>query len=200
MVISILDTDSTITAHLMRQPPSLFGRTVRTEKYESHPFLQQCDRCWDLGHSSDRCRKSPKAIICPICDGPHCLHKHPLNCKFLDKYKDQATCDCELHCLNCRHRRKKAAGHSALDVSCPLREDYRIYPTDSGEDGPPAPPRARPQTARTNPIPTSFISAKVQQLATRPTPPDAQELEALTTDEQRWLTFKRTLDLSVPNA
>ena len=134
---AFFDPDGTRLKDIMRNPPFLFGnRTTKPRKYESRPLISQCDRCWMLGHESQRCPRPKDAVICSICAGQHAKSEHHKKCQVVSKHTE-VFCTCPVSCINCRRARKPAQGHSALSASCPLRAKFRspmVRTGDSSEE------------------------------------------------------------------
>ena len=123
--IAFFNPDRMRLKDIMRSPPFLFGnRTTKPRKYKSRPLISQCDRCWMLGHESQRCPRPKDAVICPICAGQHTKSEHHKKCQVVSKHTE-VFCTCPVTCINCRCTRKPAQGHSALSASCPLRAKFR---------------------------------------------------------------------------
>jgi hypothetical protein len=217
IILSLVDPDGKTVPSLIRSPPALFGQRVTVQRFEARPVLQQCDRCWALGHQAGRCQVPAGKVICPICGGPHPFDQHASLCPTLSAHKNYSECLCETSCLNCTRTRKKSGkgpspkGHSALDVSCPLRAAYRLSPSPPGDPSPPSSPKlalvpptasAAPVSAISRPrpiivlssnnlVPIDQVSAHAISLASRPDGPSPSELVALTPEEQHWLSFER---------
>jgi len=122
---AFLDPDGSRLKDMIRNPPHMFGnRTSKVRRYESRPLISQCDRCWSLGHDSDRCR--PKdVVVCPLCGGAHAKDVHHKKCPNVSKHTE-VYCTCPPVCINCRCER-------ALSSSCPLRSKFRSPTTRTGD-------------------------------------------------------------------
>jgi hypothetical protein len=216
VLLSLVDPDGKTVPSLIRSPPALFGQQTTAQRFEARPTLQQCNRCWALGHQAVRCRVPENKTICPRCGGPHALEQHANLCPNLHSHKEPSICHCESTCLNCTRSKRKSGkgpslvGHSALDVSCPLRAAYRLPTPSDREEAPsspaPAASRTLPETAPVsaisrprpipifhdvNPVDASNFPAHVLSLASRPDGPSHSELASLSPEEQRWLKFER---------
>ena len=123
--LAFFDPDGMCLKDIMRNPPFLFGnRMTKPHKYESCPLITQCNRCWMLGHKSQRCPRPKDMVICPLCAGQHAKSEHHKKCQAVSKHTE-VFCTCPVTCINCHHARKPAQGHSALSASCPLRAKFR---------------------------------------------------------------------------
>ena len=131
--LAFFDPDGTRLKDIMRNPPFLFGNwSTKPHKYESHPLISQCDRCWMLGHESQRCPHPKDMVICPICAGQHAKSEHHKKCQVVSKHME-VFCTCPVTCINCCCARKPAQGHSALSASCPLRAKFRSPMVRTGD-------------------------------------------------------------------
>ena len=120
----------------MQNPLFLFGNhTTRPQKYELHPLISQCDRCWQLGHVSSHCLHPKDMLICPLCAGQHAKDEHHKKCQAVSKHTE-VYCTCPLVCINCRRAHKLAQSHTALSLSCPLRAKFCspiVHSSDSSD-------------------------------------------------------------------
>jgi len=71
IIFSIIDESGAALAHILRDPPYLFGAQSVAKLFNSLPLACQCDRCHCLGHSMDHCWFSKTMVICPLCGGSY---------------------------------------------------------------------------------------------------------------------------------
>ena len=123
--IAFLDQDGSHLKDILRNLPFMFGnQTSKPRKYKACPLILQCDRCWMLGHTSLCCSCPKDTLVCPWCAGAHTKDEHHRKCQAVSKHME-VYCTCPVVCINCRHARKPAQGHSALSLLCPLRSKFR---------------------------------------------------------------------------
>jgi len=131
--VAFLDPDGSHLKDIMRNPPFLFGnRTTRPCKYEAHPLISQCVRCWALSHDVSHCPHPKDTIVCPICAGAHAKDEHHKKCQAVSKHTE-VYCTCPIVCINCCRACKPAKGHSALSLSCPLCSKFRSPIVQTGD-------------------------------------------------------------------
>ena len=125
VVVTFLDDDGARTRNILQTPVYMFGGRARACKFNPLPLLQQCDRCWRLGHASKRCPKPKALTVCSICGAAHQAADHQFKCSGMNRHSS-LKCGCPRKCINCaRENTAEAAGHLATDHSCPLRKKFR---------------------------------------------------------------------------
>lgn len=112
-----------------------FGRFCRTAKHDDRPPLQQCSRCWQLGHFANRCQAETR---CRLCGEGHPEVDHPWNVQDgedIDMGR-KSTRMAELRCAICEGK------HAANSRDCPMRR-RAIGSTREGETTAKATKRAK---------------------------------------------------------
>lgn len=125
VTFAFIDPDGTRMQVLIRQPLSMFGAVVVAKRFKSQPMIRQCDRCYRLGHTSQRCPRPKTTVVCPICAGTHEVKEHVLKCPGKQTHNTAFECNCTPQCFNCHAAKKPHTGHISTDTTCPLRELYR---------------------------------------------------------------------------
>jgi hypothetical protein len=117
----------------------MFGGQVQAQRFHSLPLVQQCTRCWALGHMVQRCPRPKAVVVCSICGGAHPAKEHQFKCPRAMSHST-LKCDCPRKCLNCTREKLPAQGHLSTDLSCPLRKKFRSPSRRTGvttdEEGP----------------------------------------------------------------
>jgi hypothetical protein len=124
ITFAFLDEDGKTTSCILQSPLFMFGGAVHSQRFQLLPLIQQCTRCWALGHPTLRCRHPKDAIICCICGKKHLSKEHQFLCSSSNKH-DSLKCNCVCKCINCTCEKLPATGHISTDHSCPLCACYR---------------------------------------------------------------------------
>ena len=127
-----IDIDGSLTQRMIRHPPSLFGATTTAEKSKPLPLIKQCARCHALGHDLKSCKENRNTTICPLCGSNHRAKDHHARCPKAPHH-NSITCNCPPSCINCAKAGKSPKGHTALDLSCPLRKAFRTPTNHTGD-------------------------------------------------------------------
>ena len=132
IMLAFLDEDGSRMSTFLKSAPWMYGERTRPKKFVSLPLIRQCQCCWSLGHDATRCPRPKDLVLCFICGGQHKSDDHQFKCPRTSKH-GELKCTCPPSCINCRRARLPAAGHLAIDVSCPLQKKYRTPTTRTGD-------------------------------------------------------------------
>jgi hypothetical protein len=109
----------------------MFGGRVGIQPARRTIPYKQCERCFALNHSTDKCRIPPTFKKCGICGKTgHLSNEHAFKCT-TGRHHTTIKCNCPPSCFNCLKANKPAAGHLATSDECPLKANMRRFPTES---------------------------------------------------------------------
>jgi hypothetical protein len=89
------------------------GRRHRTEAFYPAKPTDQCNNCYNFGHSRMRCRGE---ATCAICSKNHSTREH--NCRSCPDKKGKVCPHTDIKCVNC------GGGHRATDATCPAKPTH----------------------------------------------------------------------------
>ena len=194
VLFTIVDKLGAALARILWDPPFLYGAQSVAELFNSLPLARQCDRCFCLGHSVERCRFSKNTIICPLCGGSHKAKDHAQRCPTIKNHTGM-FCICPPLCINCHGAKLPVVGHIARDLSCPLCKKYRRADNHAGE---PSKVESNRQTGVGSTTPLAVIPSSqpdgnddtgplgFQWLSDRPVPPALMSFFAA---QEKWMSM-----------
>ena len=104
---------------------ALFGNMCSVSAFVERPGVQQCTKCWQYDHRTDKCFRPP---TCRLCNSEeHDAAEHANQCTICEGMAtDDDTrlpCTHDLLCASCStdNIHKAHANHSATDSRCPVR-------------------------------------------------------------------------------
>lgn len=131
-VILAIDDEEVAKAILARGTLAAFGRHCSLRAFQDRPPVIQCTKCWNWGHTEQRCKME---VTCRICAKNHQESDHRAErredcteCTKLDARidvdedtRDPEVCPHEYRCVNCAMNDRPDLEHTADCRRCPER-------------------------------------------------------------------------------
>ena len=114
-----VDRNNEVTKKATKESIVMFGRQIQFVPVGSKPVVDQCTRCWALGHKNRDCKLVAGVVRCYVCNGSHHGDVHDFECA--GKHKSPGVCDCKFKCSLCGDPK-----HNASSIHCPRKVAVRL--------------------------------------------------------------------------